>query len=148
MARVAGFGRRILGHEGNRFAVLIRNFLHPLLKEHVHVRHGERLIVVEVDLVLAAAPFAFAALDRHSGSGHAVADDAHERLVARRLHHVIIDSVVTGWLQVTITGGESRVIGLIEQIEFQFAGAEAGEPLLVEELELLPQDGPWGFPYE
>src|SRR5258708_6639863 len=40
------------------------------------------------------------------------------------------------------------MIGLIEQIEFQFAGTKAGESLLVEQLELLPQDRAGCFFYE
>ena len=140
VAGIAGFAWRIFGHEGNRFAVLFSDFFYALLKEDVHVGHGQRLGVAEIDFVLAAAPLAFAAFDRHAGSGHAVADRAHERFIARGLQDVVINAIITGGLEVAVAAGEGRVIGLVEEIELQFAGAAAGKALLFEQLDLAAKD--------
>ena len=120
----------------------------PCLKTHVHVRHRQRFGVDEIDLVLAAAPLALAAFDRHARRGHAVADGAHERLVARRLHDVVINAVIAGRLQVAVAGGEGRVVGLVEEVELQLAGAVAGEPLFAELIELPSQDRPRRFRHQ
>ena len=140
MAGVAGFRRRILGHEGNGLALLLRHFLDALLKQHVHVRHRKRLIVDEIDFVLSPAPFAFAALNGHAGLSHGVADEAHEWLVARGLHEMIIDPVIAGRLQIPITARKGRMIRLIEEIKFEFTGAIARQPIFAQQLQLTPEN--------
>jgi hypothetical protein len=140
MARIAGFTGSILGHERNGLAMLLGDFLDALLKDQVHVGHGQGCGASEIDFVLAAAPFALAALDGDARGGHAVADGAHERFVARRLHQVIIDAVIARWLEITITAREGGMIGLVEQIKLQFAGATAGVPVAGQGIDLAAQD--------
>src|SRR5262249_16630262 len=114
MTRVPRLARRVFRHEGDRLAVLVRDLLDALLQEDVYVRDGEGIGVSEIDVVLGAAPFAFAALDGHAGGCHAVADDAHQWFVPRRLHQVIIDAIVARRLQVPVTANMRRMVGLIK----------------------------------
>ena len=56
MTGIASFGRSVFRHERDAFAVLLGDLLHPLLEQHVHIRHRQRLSISKIDLMLAAAP--------------------------------------------------------------------------------------------
>src|SRR5690349_8408354 len=120
--------------------MLLGDLFYPLLKKHVHVTHRKRVGISEIDLVLTAAPFTFAALDGNAGGGHAVADRAHQRLVSGRLHKVVIDPVIARRLQVSIAAGEGGMVRLIEKVEFQLTGAETRKALVADEIQLASED--------
>ena len=119
---VAGLIHGRLGHEGHRFASLRRDFLHALLENRVHVSHGNRLVVDEIDLVLSPAPFAFAGFDGHFREQHVVANLPEQWFVGGGLHDVVIDPVIARRRKVSIATGEGVVVRRVEQEEFQLAG--------------------------
>ena len=47
----------------------------------------------------------------------------HDWLVARGLHGVIVDAVITGRREIRVRAGEAGVIGVVEKKKFQFAEA-------------------------
>src|SRR5439155_7329085 len=100
----AHFGGPRFGHERDRLAMLGRDFFDPLLEDRVHVGHGQRLVIDKVDFVLAAAPFAFAGLDRHARLAHPVPNRAKGEFVPGGLHGVIVNPVIAVWRQVPIIG--------------------------------------------
>src|SRR5205085_4186002 len=103
---------------------------------------GQRLIVNEIDLMLPPAPFALAALDRNASRSHLVANGAHERLIARRLHEMIINSIIARGLEVAVAAGKSGMVRLIEQVKLEFACAETGKTFLLHQIQLPAQNGP------
>src|SRR6267154_1531586 len=92
VATAADLGCPRLGHEGDGFGMLGDDFLEALLEYDVHIGHWERLVIDKIQFVLAAAPFAFAALDGNSRRAHLISNLAKEQFVASRLHGVIVDA--------------------------------------------------------
>ena len=145
VAGVARLGRRDLGHEAHRFAVLSGDFFDPLLEDHVPVGHFHGLAVGEIDFVLAPAPLALAAFDGHAGGGQTIADGAHQRLITTWLHEVIIDAIIARRLEVAISGFEGGSVGLLVEVELELARAEAGEATFLEAVQLASQHRARGF---
>src|SRR5206468_8536778 len=77
----------VLRHEGDRRAHEVGDLLGPVLVEGRAVGHLERVGVAEIDLLLAAPPFALRRLDRHVGPLHPVPNRADQRLLFRRLQN-------------------------------------------------------------
>ncbi len=95
MATIPCFRHGRFGHECDRLAVLRGDFFCALLEQDMIIRHFHRRRISQVDLVLAATPFAFAVFNGHSRSPHEIANGAEQRFVAQSLHRVIIDAVIT-----------------------------------------------------
>ena len=90
MARRPDVVHRPLGHEGGRPPFLGRDLLDPVLEHQVPVRRRQRLVVGDVDLVLAPARLPLGELDRDVGGPHFVADAAQDVLLARRLQQLVV----------------------------------------------------------
>src|SRR6266704_5123492 len=106
VATAAGLRHRRLGHESHGLALLRGNFLYSLLENDVAVRHRDWLRVNEINLVLTAPPFSLARLHWNIGSEHLVANGTEERLIARELQGVIVDSIIARGRQVAVAAGE------------------------------------------
>src|SRR6516164_4584981 len=112
MATAADFRGPGFGHEGDGFAVLSGDLLEALFEDDVHVRHGQRFVVAEVDLVLTTAPLALARFNGNAGINHEITDSSHERLVLGRLCRMIIDAIIARWREVPVF----RCIGVVEAV--------------------------------
>jgi hypothetical protein len=117
-----------------------RDLLHALLEDHVPVRHLDRLGVGEVDLVLAAAPFALARFHRHPRGIHLVADGSEQGFLLRRLQGVVVDAVIARGDKIAVVRRRRLAIRVLEEEEFQFARHKTGEPPPGQFLDLPPQD--------
>src|ERR1043166_9504534 len=111
--------------------MLFGKFLYPLLEKRMHVRHCQGVGVGEIDLMLAPAPLPLAALDRHASGRQAVANGAHQRLIAPWQSEMTVDPIIAGGLQITVRTSVSGVVRLIEQIKLQLAGTAAGQAVLL-----------------
>src|SRR5579884_3667826 len=100
MARAPGFTTKRLGHEGNTLSVKICDVLRTMLEDRMAIGHRERVGISDVDLVLAAAPFAFGVFDRNAGSDHLIPHVAQRRFVAAGLEDMVVYPVTAGWSQV------------------------------------------------
>src|SRR5260221_4272112 len=95
MATAARLGDKRFGHETDRPALLRRDFFDALLEDDVHVRHGNRLGMDKIDLMLAPAPFSFAGFHWNAGCAHEIAHRTEKRLIPPRLQGLVIDSIIT-----------------------------------------------------
>ena len=128
-----------LGHERERLALQERDLLGAVAVDDVVVGHAQRLLVAEVDLVLAEVALALGVLDEHARARHAEPDRAHDRLDHRRAEDRVVDVVGVGGPQVAPALGARRLVGLVEEDELEL-GARVGRPAaLGEALELAAQ---------
>ncbi len=126
MARVALAGV-VLGHERDRLAVLGGDLLRAVLEDDVAIAGGQRVAVVEVDLVLAEVALAFGVLHAHARAVHGVADRAQQRLDARRPEDRVVHVVAVGRGEADVALVPCLLVAVLEQDELQL-GAGVGRP--------------------
>ena len=141
VARGAREAKVPLGHEGDRLALRVGDFLGGVLEDHMAVGHGQRVSIFDVDLFLARAPFAFRILDRNAGGSELLAQRPHHALFLGGLEDVVILDVVAGGPGVTETLVEDRAVVLVEEVKFELAREVRGEAHLFEPGELRLQHG-------
>jgi hypothetical protein len=143
VARVA-LALVVLGHVGDRHALLAGDLLGAVLVDDVRVGGGQRVRVVEVHLVLAEVALALGVLDLHAGRRHVVADAADERLDARGAQQGVVDVVEVGRLELAVGLVPRLLVGVAEHDELEL-GARGRLPApLGEPVELAAQDLPRG----
>ena len=130
-----------LGHEGDRLADVIGDFLGAVLDDGVAVRHLEGLGVAHVDLLLARAPLALGVLDRDAGTREAIAQGAHVDLLLGGLQDMIVLDVVTRRLQIAVALLEGGLVRIIEQEELELGGHVGLHLHRLEALQLLLENG-------
>ena len=116
-----------LRHERERLALQERDLLGAVAVDDVVVGHPQRLLVAEVDLVLAEVALALGVLDEHARARHAEPDRAHDRLDHRRAEDRVVDVVGVGGPQVAPALGARRLVGLVEEDELELR-ARVGVP--------------------
>ena len=139
MERRAGRSHVVLCHERDGGALLPRDFLHPVLVEHVAVGHLEGGRVAEVDLLLSLAPLALGELHGHAGVLHVIADGAHQRLFLGGLEDVVVLEVVRHRRELLVALGPRLVEGLAEEVELELRGGLDLPAALARPLELALQ---------
>src|SRR5204863_5243196 len=135
MATAARLIHERFGHEGHALAALRRNLLHALLEDAVHVGHTQRFVVDKIDFVLSPAPFALARLDGNFRSHHVIAHLPKERLILRRLHDVIVDTVIARRWKSAVAARKRFMVSRVEEKKLQLARDVAGEAALLEAFE-------------
>ncbi len=141
VARVA-LALVVLGHEGQRLAVLVGDLLRPVLVDGVVVAGAERVRVAEGDLLLAEVALALDALAVHAGAIHAVADVAQQRLHAAGREQRVVDVVVAGRVEVDVLLLPGIPVAVLEDDELEFRAHERAEALLGQAVELALEDLP------
>lgn len=141
MARIA-LALVVLGHERQRDALLRRDLLGAGLVDGVVVAGGQRLVVLERDLVLARVAFALRRLDGEAGARHLVADAAQQRFDAAGAEHGVVDVVLVGRGQAPVAGVPGLFVGVLEDDEFEFRADVGAQSALREAVELAAQDLP------
>lgn len=124
----------VLGHEGDRDALLGGDLLGAGLVDHVLVAGDQGLVVAEGDLVLAGVALALGGLDGEAGAGHLVADAAQQGLDAAGAEHRVVDVVLVGRGEAAVAGVPGLLVGVLEDDELQLRAdlggvAEGGEPV-------------------
>ncbi len=129
-----------LRHVGDRHPLLGGDLLGAVLVDHVIVGGLQRLVVVEVDLVLAEVALALRVLDLQSRSHHLVADPPDQRLDPGRAEHRVVDVVEVRRLEVSIALLPGLLVGVAKDDELEL-GAGGGRPAaLGEPGELAAED--------
>ena len=108
-----------LRHEGDRHAVLVRDFLGSQLVEGVVVGHPQRLLIAEVDLVLAEVALALRVFQLQTRRLHRQADRTNHVLDHRRAEDRVVDVVRVGRLEVAVSLVARRIVRLAEQDELE-----------------------------
>ncbi len=129
-----------LRHERERHALLRRDLLGAGLVDHVVVGGGERLVVAEVDLVLAEVALALRVLHSHAGAGHRVADAADQRLHARGAEDRVVDVVEVGRIEVAVALAPGLLVGVAEDDELELGARVRRPAALGEPGQLAAQD--------
>ena len=125
--------------------MLVRNLLGGELVEDVIVGHPQRVLVAEVDLVLAQVALALGILDLKARLLHRQADRANHVLDHRRAEDRVVHVVRVGGLHVPVALLARRVVRLTEQHELKL-GANFGVPAACgEPVKLCAQDLPRRF---
>ena len=132
----------VLGHEGQRLAVPVGEFLGRGLEHDVVVGGAQHLVVPEGDLVLAQVALALGRLDRQPGAVHRVADVAHQRLVPAGAQDRVVDVVARRARQPLVVRVERLLEGVGEDDELQLRGPVGGEPEPLRLVGLGPQHLP------
>lgn len=134
----------VLGHEGDRHALLGGDLLGAGLVDRVLVAGDHGLVVLEHDLVLARVALTLGGLDGEAGSGHVVADTAEQGLDAARAEHRVVDVVLVRRGQPLVAGVPGLLVGVLEDDELQLGAHLGGEAVFGEAVQLAAQDLPRG----
>ncbi len=130
----------VLGHEGERDALLGGDLLCAGLVEGVLVAGDEGLVVAEGDLVLAGVALALGGLDGEPGARHLVADAAQQGFDAAGAEDGVVDVVLVGRGEAAVTGVPGLLVGVLEDDELQL-GADLRVPAVLREaFESVAQD--------
>ncbi|MGC0346016.1 hypothetical protein RKD34_001596 [Streptomyces sp. SAI-218] len=130
----------VLGHEGERHALLGGDLLGAGLVDGVLVAGGQGLVVAEGDLVLAGVALALGGLDGESGGGHLVADAAQQGLDAAGAEHRVVDVVLVRRGEPPVVRVPGLFVGVLEDDELQLGADLGGVPEFGEPLQLAAQD--------
>ena len=140
VARVA-LALVVLRDERERVALLERDLLGAVAVHGVAVGHRQRLVVAEVDLVLADdVALALGVLDVQPGAVHLQPQPAQQRLDVGGAEDGVVDVVAVGRPQPAVALGARALVRLLEEDELELGGRARGPAALGEPVELAPQD--------
>lgn len=130
----------VLGHEGERDALLRGDLLGARLVDGVLVAGDQGLVVPEHDLVLSGVALALGRLDGESRARHLVADAAQQRFDAAGAEDGVVDVVLVDRRQVAVAAVPGLFVGVLEDDELEL-GADVGRvAVLGEAFQLAAQD--------
>ncbi|CAM5665109.1 hypothetical protein SANTM175S_06326 [Streptomyces antimycoticus] len=130
----------VLGHEGERHALLGRDLLGAGLVDDVLVAGGQGVVVAEGDLVLAEVALPLGRLDGHPGGTHLIADAAQQGLDPAGAEDGVVDVVLVGGGHPAVAGVPRLLIAVPEDHELQLGAGVRGPAALGEPVELTAQD--------
>ena len=139
VARAPDPGVIRLRHERDRAPVQVRDLLRAVLVDDVVVGHRQRVVVAEVDLLLARPRLALRALDAHARRVHPVSDLPHQRLAIGRREDVVVEDVRDRRRQVAVVLVVRLLVGLLQQIELELRADHRLEPARLRALDLRAQ---------
>ena len=117
-----------LGHERQRPAVLLGDFLGGVLVDGVVVGGGQHLVEPEGDLVLTEVALALRRFHGQPGRVHGVADVAQQRLDPGGAQDRVVDVVLIRRGQALVAGVPGLLVGVVEDDELQLGAGERGQP--------------------
>ena len=114
----------VLGHEGQRLALLGRDLLGAVLVDAVLSAVSDDLVELEGDLVLAEVALALRRLDDEPRPVHVVADGAQQRLDPAGAEQRVVDVVLVGRRQRPVGGVPGLLVGVVEDDELELGAGE------------------------
>src|SRR5918993_3834847 len=106
-----------LGHEGDGAAFLGGDLLGAVLVDSMPVRGRQSTIEPEVDLVLPEVALALGVLHRESRRRHRIADASQQRLDACRPQKRVVDVVIVGRFEISISLAPGLLVRVHEDYE-------------------------------
>lgn len=129
----------VLGHEGDRHALLGGDLLGAGLVDGVLVAGEQGLVVAEGDLVLAGVALALGGLDGEACCRHLVADPAQQGLDTAGAEDRVVDVVLVGRGQASVVRVPRLFVGVLEDDELQLGADLGGVAELGQALQLAAQ---------
>src|SRR5215211_898397 len=132
----------VLGHEGDRLAVLGGDLLRHRLEDRVIVGGSQGVDMTEADLMLSPVTCAPDRFDIHTCCVRYVADLPQQRLEPATAKDRVVDAVLVGQSKITIVSAPGILVTGVKRDELQLGTGQYYIVPFGRRLQLLLQDHP------